>query len=170
MMNPHDSAASLNTWMVRDNEQGGRHASLFCARGQRRARGLVSLSPPPSPLSTIPIFSPFSRLLQKPEYALQAALAALLLLTGHWVPGLAHGALAVLHARAWRAGEAGVDVTEIFKQAPGEKRRRAWRLGLYLLTFIYIIYRLVEAAVHALLTPDGRAVAQELLHQAAATM
>ena len=86
------------------------------------------------------------------------------------MPGLAHAALAALHARAWKKGEAGIDVTEIFKQAPAEKRRRAWRLGLYLLTFIYTIYRLVESAVHALLTPDGRAVAQELLHQAAATI
>lgn len=97
-------------------------------------------------------------------------MAFLFLLTRHWVPGLAHAALAGLHYRAWSRGDAGIDVTEIFKQAPAEKRRRAWRLGLYLLTFVYIIYRLVEAAVHALLTPDGRAVAQELLHQAAATI
>jgi hypothetical protein len=121
----------------------------------------------PRYLIIIFIFIHFS---QKPEYALQAALAALFLLSGHWAPGLVHSALAALHARALKRGEAGIDVTEIFKQAPAEKRRRAWRLGLYLLTFIYIIYRLVEAAVHALLTPDGKALAQELLHQAAATI
>ena len=71
--------------------------------------------------------------------------------------------------RTWQRGEAVVDVTEIFKQAPVEKRRRAWRLALYLLSFVFIIYRLVEASVSALLTPDGRETAHRLLQDAAAS-
>ena len=104
-----------------------------------------------------------------PEYVVQAGLAAGLLLTGQWLPGLAHAGLAGLNARTWQRGEAVVDVTEIFKQAPVEKRRRAWRLALYLLSFVFIIYRLVEASVSALLTPDGRETAHRLLQDAAAS-
>lgn len=158
MMNPHDSAASLNTWMVR--------LGVYVAR----LAHFVHTNTPLFFSLTHPIFFFYFPPFQKPEYALQAALTALFILSGHWVPGLAHAALTALHGRALKKGDAGIDVTEIFKQAPAEKRRRAWRLGLYLLTFIYIIYRLVEAAVHALLTPDGKALAQELLHQAAATI
>ena len=65
-------------------------------------------------------------------------------------------------------GDATVDVTEVFKQAPAEKRRRAWRLAAYLVSFVYVIYRLVEAAVSSLLTPEGRAAAHKLLVEAAA--
>jgi hypothetical protein len=121
----------------------------------------AALSPPPP----TPPFPPP----QLPEYAGQAALAALFLLTGRWLPALPHAALAGWHARAWRRGDAAVDVTEIFKQAPGEKRARAWRLAFYLLSFVYVIYRLVEASVASLLTPEGREVASRLLQDAAAS-
>lgn len=105
---------------------------------------------------------------QLPEYLGQAVLAALFLLTGRWMIALPHIALAAWHARAWRRGDASLDVTEIFKQAPGEKRARAWRLAFYLLSFVYIIYRLVEASVSSLLSEEGRAVAHKLLQDAAA--
>lgn len=112
-----------------------------------------------------PTLSPTTQL---PEYLGQAVLAALFLVTGRWVIALPHAALAAWHARAWRRGDAALDVTEIFKQAPGEKRARAWRLAFYLLSFVYIIYRLVEASVSSLLSEEGREVAHKLLQDAAA--
>lgn len=81
---------------------------------------------------------------------------------------MAHGALAFKLWRGYRIGDATVDVTEVFKQAPSEKRRRAWRLAAYLVSFVYVIYRLVEAAVSSLLTPEGRAAAHKLLVEASA--
>lgn len=81
---------------------------------------------------------------------------------------MAHGALSFKLWRGYRQGDASVDVTEVFKQAPAEKRRRAWRLAGYLVSFVYVIYRLVEAAVSSLLTPEGRAAAHKLLVEAAA--
>lgn len=84
------------------------------------------------------------------------------------MPALAHGALSFKLWRGFRGGDATVDVTEVFKQAPAEKRRRAWRLAGYLVSFVYVIYRLVEAAVSSLLTPEGRAAAHKLLVEAAA--
>lgn len=122
------------------------------ARGARRADAARRAPPPLS---------------QLPEYAGQAGLAALFLLTGRWLPGTAHAALAGLHFRHWRRGDASLDVTEIFKQAPAEKRRRAWRLAFYLASFVYVIYRLVEASVHSLLSPEGREMAGKLLQEAA---
>ena len=105
---------------------------------------------------------------QVPEYVTQSATAALFLLARAWVPALAHGALSFKLWRGYRSGDATVDVTEVFKQAPAEKRRRAWRLAAYLVSFVYVIYRLVEAAVSSLLTPEGRAAAHKLLVVAAA--
>ena len=116
----------------------------------------LSLPPPPPPP------------LQVPEYATQSATALLFLLSRSWLPALAHAALSFKLWRGYRSGDATVDVTEVFKQAPAEKRRRAWRLAAYLVSFVYVIYRLVEAAVSSLLTPEGRAAAHKLLVEAAA--
>ena len=36
--------------------------------------------------------------------------------------------------------------------------------------FVLAVYRLIEVAIHTLLTPEGRALTQKLLHEAAASV
>lgn len=173
-VNPHDCAASLNKWLV-----SGAFDEMAVMGISRFRLFFPSLRPPSSPLSLSRTHShpllisshPPARTTpptQVPEYATQSATAVLLLLSRAWIPALAHGALSLKLWRGYRAGDATVDVTEVFKQAPAEKRRRAWRLAAYLVSFVYVIYRLVEAAVSSLLTPEGRAAAHKLLVEAAA--
>ena len=159
-VNPHDCAAGLNKWLV--------SFLSFFEEGKKPEPAFSRFLELSSFLSHFPSLFSLSTNLQLPEYATQSATALLFLLTRSWVPALAHGALSLKLWRGYRGGDATVDVTEVFKQAPSEKRRRAWRLAAYLVSFVYVIYRLVEAAVSSLLTPEGRAAAHKLLVEAAA--
>ena len=175
-VNPHDCAASLNKWLVRNEfflfffssmVMGESIVFFFSFSFFAAASTSFSGSSLTQLLSLLPL--PTTTISQQvPEYATQSATAALFLLARAWVPALAHGALSFKLWRGYRSGDATVDVTEVFKQAPAEKRRRAWRLAAYLVSFVYVIYRLVEAAVSSLLTPEGRAAAHKLLVEAAA--
>ena len=80
-------------------------------------------------------------MLQVPEYAAQAAITVLLLLTGKWVSGLLSLALTAYHARAYMRQEHVVDVTEVFRQIPRQKVIRIVKLIIYLVAFVYFIFR-----------------------------
>lgn len=80
---------------------------------------------------------------QVPEYIAQAAITVLLLVTGKWVSGLLSLVLTAYHARAYIRQEHVVDVTEVFRQIPRQKVIRIVKLVLYLLTFVYFIFRRV---------------------------
>jgi H+/gluconate symporter-like permease len=107
---------------------------------------------------------------QIPEYGAQAALTALLLLSGNWLSGLVNLAACAYLAHLWLARAIYVDTTEAFRQLPQQKRQRFILLGAALLLFVLAVYRLIEVAIHTLLTPEGRALTQKLLHEAAASV
>lgn len=114
-------------------------------------------------------------------------LTALLLLGRKWFGLLLHAPVAAFHARLFFRNEWRVDVTEIFQQSHREKLRRLIKLAVYFVGFLLVVFRydsyhhanttthrnvhrMVETAVWTLLTPEGRATAQKLMHEAIATM
>lgn len=103
-----------------------------------------------------------------PEFGLQATLTLLMLLSGRWVLAALHLAILGYNVRLVFLQNHLIDVTEAFRQLPQEKKRRFIKLGLYVFIFIIVIYKLVETAVHSLLTPEGRLQAAEIMKQAAA--
>ncbi|KAI7843681.1 hypothetical protein COHA_002581 [Chlorella ohadii] len=105
-----------------------------------------------------------------PEYGCQAALTAVLLLTGHWLYGGLHAVLLAYHVRQFMRRQHLADVTEIFRQVGPRKQREMAKLVFYLLTFILAIYKLIEVIVLAFLTPSGRKAAAKVLRDAAASM
>ncbi|KNA04527.1 hypothetical protein SOVF_198890 [Spinacia oleracea] len=85
-----------------------------------------------------------------PEFGLQAAFCALFLVTGHFFMFLVTLPVAIYHARLFARGEHLVDVTEIFRALSVEKKHRLIKLGLYLLFFFLVIFRLVIAIYNSL--------------------
>lgn len=81
--------------------------------------------------------------MQLPEYIAQGALAVLLLMGGKWIFGGFQMGLAAYHFRLFIKDDAYVDVTEIFKQLPWEKKVRIIKFVVYLIFFIYCVYRQV---------------------------
>lgn len=70
----------------------------------------------------------------------------------------------------WAGGRVLVAPTDAFRQLPRQKRQRLAQLAAHTAMFMLVVYRLIEAAVHSLLTPEGRAVAQKLLREAATSV
>uniref|UniRef100_A0A7S1SUI6 Cornichon family protein n=1 Tax=Tetraselmis chuii TaxID=63592 RepID=A0A7S1SUI6_9CHLO len=105
-----------------------------------------------------------------PELVAQAVLTGLLLVSGKWFVAIFQIAVLAFHIHRFFRNDQYTDVTEIFKQLPEQKKRRILKLVLYLISFVIIIYRLVETAVTALLTPAGRKVAKQIINEAAAAI
>eukprot|EP00897_Mesotaenium_endlicherianum_P006738 jgi/Mesen1/6092/ME000031S05365 len=95
-----------------------------------------------------------------PEMALHGLLTACYLVTGRWLMWLLNMPLLLWHARLSVAGELEevtwfwyvrkeyrMDVTEVFSQLAYEKKHRLLKLFIYILLFIIVIYRWIEAAV-----------------------
>ncbi len=76
-----------------------------------------------------------------PEYLGQGVITLVLLLTGKWVAGLLSLGLTAYHIRAYMQKEHVVDVTEVFRQIPRQKMIRIVKLVIYLVSFVYFIFR-----------------------------
>ncbi|KAI8467108.1 MAG: cornichon protein-domain-containing protein [Monoraphidium minutum] len=100
------------------------------------------------------------------EYGVQGGLALILLLSGNWFTGACHLALLGYMVHLWAGGRVYVDTTDAFRQLPQQKRQKLVLLAAHTVLFMLVVYRLIEAAIHALLTPEGRAVTQRLLKEA----
>lgn len=78
---------------------------------------------------------------QVPEYAIQAALTAVLLLSGKWIMAAVNIPVLAFNIHSLVRGQHKTDVTEIFRQLPRERRIRMYKLAAYMVSFIFIIYR-----------------------------
>lgn len=78
---------------------------------------------------------------QVPEYAVHAALTALLLLSGKWAMAALNLPVLAFNARTLAMGQHTTDVTEIFRQLPRERRLRMFKLAAYMASFVFIVYR-----------------------------
>mmetsp|Transcript_11455 Transcript_11455/g.36202 ORF Transcript_11455/g.36202 Transcript_11455/m.36202 type:complete len:187 (-) Transcript_11455:176-736(-) len=93
-----------------------------------------------------------------PEYVAQALLTVIMIGSGHWLFTLVNLGVAAYHVhKVFVRKDFLVDVTEIFNQLPVQKKERLIKLGAYLVCFVYIIYRLVEAAVRGLMSSPATA-------------
>lgn len=104
------------------------------------------------------------------EYGVQAVLTLTLLLSGKWLTGIVNLAVLGYMVHLWAGGKVYVDTTDAFRQLPQQKRQKLVQLGAHTALFMLIVYRLIESAVHTLLTPEGRAMTQRLLKEAAGSM
>ncbi|KAF6254970.1 hypothetical protein COO60DRAFT_1537822 [Scenedesmus sp. NREL 46B-D3] len=92
------------------------------------------------------------------EIAAQAFMAGMLLLSLNWFGGACHAAVLayMLHLHGSRLLH--VDTTDAFRQLPQQKKQRFILLGVHLLLFVLVVYRLIETALLTLLTAEGRAM------------
>eukprot|EP00218_Dolichomastix_sp_CCMP3274_P008620 CAMPEP_0170145376 /NCGR_PEP_ID=MMETSP0033_2-20121228/19282_1 /TAXON_ID=195969 /ORGANISM="Dolichomastix tenuilepis, Strain CCMP3274" /LENGTH=150 /DNA_ID=CAMNT_0010381945 /DNA_START=57 /DNA_END=509 /DNA_ORIENTATION=+ len=90
-----------------------------------------------------------------PEVVLHFALTLIFLFTGRWLLFVVNIPLVVYHAHLWRTNKCYLDVTEIFAVVKIEQKKRLAKMGFYLIMFVFVIYRLVEAAVTLLMSKHG---------------
>ncbi|XP_022766750.1 protein cornichon homolog 1 isoform X2 [Durio zibethinus] len=85
-----------------------------------------------------------------PEFLLQGFLCALFLLTWHWFMFLLAVPLTVFHLMLYLNRKHLLDVTEIFRDLNNEKKYRFVKLGIYLLLFTLVLFRLIISAFNSL--------------------
>ncbi|PKA47659.1 Protein cornichon like 4 [Apostasia shenzhenica] len=72
-----------------------------------------------------------------PEFALQGVLSLLFLITGHWMMFLFSAPILYYNVRLYQQRRHLIDVTEIFNQLNGEKKRRLIKL-IYLVILLFL--------------------------------
>ncbi|XWS59201.1 hypothetical protein CRYUN_Cryun08bG0101300 [Craigia yunnanensis] len=85
-----------------------------------------------------------------PEFLLQGLLCAIFLLTWHWFMFLLAVPLSAYHLMLYFNRKHLLDVTEIFRDLNIEKRYRFVKLGIYLVLFTVVLFRLVLSAFNSL--------------------
>ncbi len=91
---------------------------------------------------------------------MQGALALALLMSGNWFTGAANLAVLGYMVHLWAGNKVHLDATDVFRQLPQQKRQKLVQLACHVVLFMLVVYRLIETAVHTLLTPEGRAMTQ----------
>ncbi|KAF7798082.1 hypothetical protein EIP86_009296 [Pleurotus ostreatoroseus] len=67
----------------------------------------------------------------------------LFLLSGQWVAFLLNAPLLAFNINKIRLGNHMYDATEIFRTLPNHKKESFIKLGFYLLSFFYYLYRMI---------------------------
>ena len=108
--------------------------------------------------------------LQYPEFAAQATLTGLLIISGYWFAALLQIVVLAYNIQQYRLGKHLVDVTEIFREIRPRRKSVTIKMVFYLLCWIWAVYRFIEVLVLALVTPSGRKAAKSILREAAASL
>ncbi|KAF4621308.1 hypothetical protein D9613_000825 [Agrocybe pediades] len=82
-----------------------------------------------------------------PENAAHAFLTLLFLISGQWVAFLLNLPLVAFNANKIRNKAHMYDATEIFRSLSGHKQETFIKLGFYLLSFFYYLYRMIVALI-----------------------
>jgi len=82
-----------------------------------------------------------------PENAAQAFLTLLFLLSGQWTAFLINLPLVLFNANKVYCKSHMYDATEIFRTLPAHKKEGFIKLGFYLLSFFYYLYRMILALI-----------------------
>ncbi|KZT00550.1 cornichon [Laetiporus sulphureus 93-53] len=82
-----------------------------------------------------------------PENSAHALLALLFLLSGQWVAFLLNAPLLAYNINKIRSKNHMYDATEIFRTLPNHKKESFVKLGFYLLSFFYYLYRMILALI-----------------------
>ncbi|XP_050226514.1 protein cornichon homolog 1-like isoform X2 [Mercurialis annua] len=89
-----------------------------------------------------------------PEFVLQGVVCILFLLTRHWFLFLFVLPLTCYHLMKFWKREHLIDVTEVFRSLNYEKKCRLFKLGVYLISFSILMFRVVLAAFNIIKTAD----------------
>ncbi|XP_021282544.1 protein cornichon homolog 1 isoform X1 [Herrania umbratica] len=82
-----------------------------------------------------------------PEFLLQGLLCALFLLTWHWFMFLLFLPLTAYHLMLYLNRKHLIDVTEVFRDIDKEKKYRYVKLGIYLVLFTLVLFRILAASI-----------------------
>jgi len=82
-----------------------------------------------------------------PEMLAHAFLTLLFLLCGQWLTFLLNLPLVAYNANKLQGKNHTYDATEIFRTLSGHKRECFFKLGFYLLSFFYYLYRMILALI-----------------------
>jgi len=104
-----------------------------------------------------------------PEYVVQSVMTGLLLAFGKWATGGVHLCMAIYNWREYLRGDHRVDATDVFQKVGYQKKLRLGKLVFYLVSFVLLIYKLVAAAVHHLVSHGDRQAAHKIIQDAAAS-
>jgi len=104
-----------------------------------------------------------------PEFVVQSAMVGLLLVSGKWVTGGIHLCMSIFNWREFLRGDHRIDATDAFQKVPYQKKLRLGKLVFYLVSFVLLIYKLVETAVLHLISHHDRQAAHKIVQEAAAS-
>ncbi|KAH6914330.1 ER-derived vesicles protein ERV14 [Coprinopsis sp. MPI-PUGE-AT-0042] len=82
-----------------------------------------------------------------PEHAAHAFLTVLFLLSGQWIAFILNAPLVAWNANKIVNKNHMYDATEIFRSLGGHKKETFIKLGFYLLSFFYYLYRMIVALI-----------------------
>jgi len=82
-----------------------------------------------------------------PENLAHAFLALLFLMSGQWAALLFNVPLVAYNANKIRNKDHMYDATEIFRTLPTHKKESFLKLGFYLISFFYYLYRMIVALI-----------------------
>ncbi|CAO1633303.1 unnamed protein product [Sympodiomycopsis kandeliae] len=82
-----------------------------------------------------------------PEMIAHATLTVLFLLSGQWIAFLLNAPLVAFNAKKVTDKNHLLDATEIFRTLSGHKKECFIKLGFYLLSFFYYLYRMIVALI-----------------------
>jgi len=82
-----------------------------------------------------------------PEMGAHAALSLIFLLTGQWMSFLLNVPLIAYNVQKVRQQNHMYDATEIFRTLGSQKKESFIKLGFYLVSFFYYLYRMILALI-----------------------
>ncbi|KAH8996288.1 cornichon [Lactarius akahatsu] len=82
-----------------------------------------------------------------PENSVHAFLTILFLVSGQWTAFLLNAPLLAFNVNKIRNKNHMYDATEIFRTLSGHKKESFIKLGFYLLSFFYYLYRMIVALI-----------------------
>lgn len=83
-----------------------------------------------------------------PEMALHAFLTGLFLLSFQVIPVLLNAPLVAYNVLRVQSGRHSIQPTDVFRELPYRKREAFIKLGLFLLSFFFYLFRMVESLIY----------------------
>ncbi len=83
-----------------------------------------------------------------PEMILHAVLTLFFLLSLQILPVLLNAPLVAYHVLRVQAGRHSIQPTDVFRELPYRKREAFVKLGLFLLSFFFYLFRMVASLLH----------------------
>lgn len=89
-----------------------------------------------------------------PEFVIQSTMMGLLMICGKWLTGSYHLLMTIYNWREYIRRDHRVDATDVFQKIKFQKHIRMGKLIFYLLSFVLLIYKVVDSAIDAFSSPE----------------